>query len=446
MLRSLIRLYLAVIVVAGAAIVLVDVSSVRIFSERASEQARHSLSTYAFVLTDYLERHAGNQRAAALRALSKHDTEGFSLMTWQDVEQLLDARQLSELRASKIVLNMDTKHDSMPLPDDMIVHANPQEPTYLDIQIYAYGFIVLATLLAVGAWVHYHWRDLRALEAAARAFGAGKLSTRAPISSKSSIYELSRQFNEMAEQIEASILQQRDMMYGISHELKTPLARLEFGLALLASPDSPERQRERYDALHADVRELDDLVTELLTLCRFEQRASHKTPMRVAVGELLDSVADSVAHDVGNRGLTLSVSTQGAPQWHVCDPKLVARALLNLVRNSLRYAANTITLSATTDAHGALQLAVEDDGPGIPVEDRQRIFEPFYRPHSSRDRQTGGFGLGLAIVRRVALLHGGSVWLEHGELGGARFVMTLPALPGEEPQQSLTEEPVPAAA
>ncbi|WP_338927503.1 HAMP domain-containing protein (plasmid) [Mycetohabitans endofungorum] len=445
MLRSLIHLYLAVIVVAGAAIALVNVSFVRIFHERASEQARNSLTAYAFVLTDYLKRHAGDQRTAALRELSEHGTEGFSFMTWQDAERLLDARQLSELRAGRIVLSMDNKHYYMPLSDGMIVHANPEEPTNLDIQIYAYGFIALAMLLAVGAWIRYHWRDLRKLEAAARAFGAGKLSTRAQISSKSNIYALSRQFNEMAEQIEASILQQRDMMYGISHELKTPLARLEFGLALLASPDSPEHQRERHDALHADVRELNDLVTELLTLCRLEQLAPHKTPMCVAVDELLYSVAGSVAHDVGDRGLTLSVSTQGAPQRHVCDPKLVARALLNLVRNGLRYAGSNITLSATTDAHGALQLAVEDDGPGIPIEDRQRIFEPFYRPHSSRDRQTGGFGLGLAIVRRIALLHGGRVWLEQGALGGARFVMTLPALPSEEPQQSLTER-APAAA
>ncbi|MCG1040883.1 MULTISPECIES: ATP-binding protein [Burkholderiaceae] len=433
MLRSLIRLYLAIIVVAGAAITLVNVSFVRIFHERASEQARNSLTTYAFVLTDFLKRHAGDQRTAALRELSKHGNEGLSFMTWHDVERLLEARQSSELRAGKIALSMGTKHDDMPMPDGMVVHASPEEPPHLDLQIYAYGFIAFATLLAVWTWIHYHWRDLHKLEAAVRAFGAGKLSTRAQVSSKSNIYALSRQFNEMAEQIEASILQQRDMMYGISHELKTPLARLKFGLALLASPDSPERQRERHDALHADVRELDDLITELLTLCRLEQLAPHKTPTCVAVDELLYSVAGSVAHDVGDRGLTLSVSIQGSPQRYVCDPKLVARALLNLVRNGLRYANSNITLSATTDAHGALQLVVEDDGPGIPVEDRQRVFEPFYQPHSSRDLQTSGFGLGLAIVRRIALLHGGRVWLEQGALGGARFVMTLPALPGEEP-------------
>ncbi|MFM0092260.1 ATP-binding protein [Paraburkholderia sediminicola] len=238
-------------------------------------------------------------------------------------------------------------------------------------------------------------------------------------------------------------------MHGISHELKTPLARLEFGLALLESPESPDRQRERQVALRKDVRELDELVTELLTLSRLEQGDGHLVLMKVSVGELLDSVAASMSNDVADRSLTLSVSTAGmpaagvseagvpaghmpvarTPAYHVCDPKLVARALLNLLRNSTRYAQQAISLSAAAGAAGALVLIVEDDGPGIPLADRNRVFEPFHRLDCSRDRHTGGFGLGLAIVRRVALVHGGDVRLEEAASGGARFVITLPALP-----------------
>lgn len=110
----------------------------------------------------------------------------------------------------------------------------------------------------------------------------------------------------------------------------------------------------------------------------------------------------------------------------MCDPKLVARALLNLIRNGARYASRTVLLAAARDASGALVLSVDDDGPGIPAAERARVFEPFQRLDSSRDRQTGGFGLGLAIVRRVAQVHGGDVRLEDSPLGGARFVITLP--------------------
>ncbi|AAU46505.1 MULTISPECIES: two-component system sensor histidine kinase BprS [pseudomallei group] len=434
MLRSLVRLYLVVVVCASAAILFINTSFTRFFYERISSAARETLSTYAFVLNDYLERHPGASRQPALRELAKHGNEGFGFMSIDDARKLLSAEQQRDLDRGEIAISYDGKDYFMPLVDGTVLHARPDEPPSLDIQIYAYLTVALATLLAVALWIHYHWRDLRKLEAAARAFGDGRLSTRAELSRKSNIYELSQQFNDMAERIEASIQQQREMMHGISHELKTPLARLEFGLALLSSPDAPERMRERQAALRRDVRELDELVTELLTIGRLEQGERHLALMQVMVAELIDSVAASVAHEIADRRLTLDVSARGAPACHVCDAKLVARALLNLIRNGMRYASTTISLRASLGEAGALVLSVDDDGPGIAAADRDRVFEPFHRLDSSRDRQTGGFGLGLTIVRSVALAHGGDVRLDDTPLGGARFAITLPALeaPGRE--------------
>ncbi|MFM0499219.1 ATP-binding protein [Paraburkholderia caffeinilytica] len=468
MLRSLIRLYLIVVIGGGLAIVFINQSFTFLFYERGTEAERLADSAYSFVLDDYLQRHAGPQRAEALAQLQQHGRNGFALMTIDDVKPRVGERQWHELLEGKLVLNDDATSYYLPLSDGTVVHARRSEPANLDIQALAYAVLALATLISVIVWVHYHWRDLRKLEAAARAFGSGRLSTRAQLSKKSNIFELSQQFNEMARQIEASILHQREMMHGISHELKTPLARLEFGLALLESPESPDRRRERQLALRKDVRELDELVTELLTLSRLEQGEGHLVLMQVSVDELLDSVAASMSNDVADRSLMLSVSTAGVPPadaavgvpaarraaagmpatrmpeggtlaapmptarthaYHVCDPKLVARALLNLLRNSTRYAQQAISLSAAAGPAGALVLIVEDDGPGIPLADRDRVFEPFHRLDCSRDRHTGGFGLGLAIVRRVALVHGGDVRLEEAASGGARFVITLPTLP-----------------
>lgn len=471
MLRSLIRLYLIVVIGGGLAIAFVNTSFSQLFHERVTQTERGADRTYAFVLEDYLQRHAGPERAAALAELKKHGSDGFRLMTTDEVEPLVGKRQWRELRDGKLVLDYDTTNYFLPLPDGIVIYARRGDSTTVEIQALAYALLALATLLSVVVWVHYHWRDLRKLEAAARTFGSGALSTRVKLSSKSNIYDLSQQFNEMAQRIEASILHQREMMHGISHELKTPLARLEFGLALLQSPESPERQRERQLALCKDVRELDDLVTELLTLSRLEQGDGHLVLMQVSVGELLDSVAASMANDVADRSLTLSVSTAGVsaagsaagsavgtatarapvsrmpitrtPTYHVCDPKLVARALLNLLRNSTRYARQAISLSAAANAADALVLIVEDDGPGIPLAERGRVFEPFHRLDSSRDRHTGGFGLGLAIVRRVALVHGGDVRLEEAVSGGARFVITLPALPLPVPVKEPAKELAP---
>ncbi|NIE59597.1 MULTISPECIES: ATP-binding protein [unclassified Burkholderia] len=428
MLRPLIKLYLIVIVSCAASIMLIQYSFNRIFYERVAQAQRDSLTTYAFVLNDYLERHPGAQRALALRELAQHGNERFGFVTMADARSQLSGAPLRDLDAGRIAISYDRMHYYMPMADGSVLHASPIPPADLDIRIYAYGMVALATLFAVALWIHYHWRDIRRLQEAARAFGAGTLSTRVKLSGKSNIYELSQQFNDMAERIEASIKQQREMMHGISHELKTPLARLEFGLALLAEPDETGRMRERRDALRRDVRELDELVTELLTIGRLEQGASQLAPMEVVVDALIDSVAGNVANDIVDRGITLDVSALGAPATHVCDPKLVARALLNLIRNGARYASRTVLLAAERNASGALVLSVDDDGPGIPAAERARVFEPFQRLDSSRDRQTGGFGLGLAIVRRVAQVHGGDVRLEDSPLGGARFVITLPAL------------------
>ncbi|MGY4725781.1 ATP-binding protein [Burkholderia pyrrocinia] len=427
MLRPLIRLYLVVILFVAASIVFIQLSFDRIFYERVTQAQRDSLTTYSFVLNDYLERHPGGQRLLALRELAKHGNEGFGFLSMAAARAQLSGAPLRDLDAGRIAISYNGKDYYMTLADGSVLHARPVEASDLDIKIYAYLLLALATLFAVVLWIHYHWRDLRKLQEAARAFGAGALSTRVKLSGKSNIDELSKQFNDMAERIEASIKQQREMMHGISHELKTPLARLEFGLALLAEPDETDRMRERRDALRRDVRELDELVTELLTIGRLEQGASQLVPMEVVVDALIDSVAGNVANDIADRGIALDVSTLGTPATHVCDPKLVARALLNLIRNGARYASRKVLLAAAGDRSGALVLSVDDDGAGIPAAERARVFEPFQRLDSSRDRQTGGFGLGLAIVRRVALVHGGDVRLEDSPLGGARFVITLPA-------------------
>lgn len=432
MLRSLIKLYLLVVLGVGLSIALINHAFPLLFRERITEEVRESFQAFTFVLNDYVQRHPGAQRDAALAELRRQAGTRFELLTLEDLAPRLNPDQLNDLRAGKLVLlSMYTSDYIMPLPDGLVARSKFD---MLDsgIQALAYVVVALAMLFSVLFWVHYHWRDLRKLQDAARAFGAGRWSTRVQPSRKSNIYDLSRQFNEMARQIEDTLQQQRDLMHGISHELKTPLARLEFGLALLDSPQASERERERQLALRKDVRELDELVTELLTLSRLEQGAGQAVLTWVTVAELIDSVVADVAHDIAERALHLSVHVNGAPKQHVCDARLVARALLNLLRNSMRYARRAILLRAEAGAAGALRLSVEDDGPGIPPDARVRVFEPFYRQDASRDRHTGGFGLGLSIVRRVALVHGGDVVLEESTSGGARFVITLPAAVAHE--------------
>ncbi|EHP42250.1 transmembrane sensor histidine kinase transcription regulator protein [Cupriavidus basilensis OR16] len=439
MVRSLLKLYLLVILAAAAAVTAINTTFIPLFHEHFTATERENRRGYAFTLSQYLGPQRGKDRDAALSILQEQAREKFDLVDAASLTHL-DAQQLADLAAGKLVLGYDAKDYYLPLRDGQILHALSEEEDHTNISVLAYALIALATLLSIIAWVWYHWRDLDKLQQAARDFGGGKLSTRANLPRRSNIAALATQFNEMAEQIEASIVHQREMMHGISHELKTPIARLEFGIALLQSAGTGDaeraRQALRLEDLRRDVRELDELVTELLTLGQLEQGAAPMMLMRVSVSELIDSVAASLADEVADNKLTLSVHVTGPRPHHVCDPRLVARALLNLCRNATRYARSAIHLRAETDAAGRLRLTVEDDGPGIAPEERARIFEPFHRPDSSRNRHTGGFGLGLAIVRRIALLHGGQVGLDSGSEGGARFVIALPpmderAMPGK---------------
>ncbi|MCK4155376.1 ATP-binding protein [Ralstonia pseudosolanacearum] len=428
MLRSLLKLSLMVLVAGSIAILVLNWSAGWLFHDAITQGQREARKGYVFVLRAYLDRFPGASRAAAIQRLNDNAVELFDVVDPGTVADL-SAGQRRDLADGKLVVMTNRTDYYLPLRDGTVLHARFEDTGYIAIKVIAFGLVAIATLLPILFWSWLLWRDLRALEEAARGFGGGMLSTRAHLRRGSNVHALARQFNDMAERIQGSIQHQREMMNGISHELKTPIARLEFGIALLQSPVPEDQRKARFDALRSDVRELDELVTELLALSRLEQGATHLVLMRVTVGEWLDSVVANIADDVADRQLTLAVHADFAPAHHVCDPRLVARALLNLIRNAMRYARQAITVRAEAGTYGSLCLTVEDDGPGIPAAERARVFEPFYRLDASRDRHTGGFGLGLAIVRRIALVHGGEVRLDTGGSGGARFVLLLPAMP-----------------
>jgi two-component system OmpR family sensor kinase len=226
--------------------------------------------------------------------------------------------------------------------------------------------------------------------------------------------------NAMAERIQGLLESQKTLLHSVSHELRTPIARLEFAMELLAARAEDPQQAKRIAAMEGDLAELNALVNELLSMSKLDnaqepQRALFEVePMlRECSGSLHPRPAELVL-DLGQKLGSLDG-----------DRRLLARAVGNLLRNAQKYAARQVKLAA--HRHGGLvEIAVEDDGPGIPEDERERIFEPFYRLDRSRDRATGGFGLGLSIARKAVVLHGGSLSVERSALGGARFVIRVP--------------------
>ncbi|WP_408611916.1 ATP-binding protein [Chitiniphilus purpureus] len=278
---------------------------------------------------------------------------------------------------------------------------------------------VFALLLFV--WVRPHWRELQSLRLAAQRFGEGDLSARTTVSRRSSVRELALQFNVMASRIESLIASRRDLTNAVSHELRTPMARLSFELDKARTLDHPAQWRTLADQMRQDLTELEALVSELLSFARLEQTSSHYVMEEVDTEDWLQSVIGMVTLEAEARGV-VCVLHPDHPAWVELQPRQMARALINVVRNAIHHAQGRVEVRLVGYGDG-FELRIDDDGPGIAPAERERVFDPFVRLDESRSRATGGFGLGLAIVRQIVKSHQGQVWIEDSPLGGARFLI-----------------------
>ncbi|EGQ5283183.1 two-component system sensor histidine kinase RstB [Enterobacter hormaechei] len=279
------------------------------------------------------------------------------------------------------------------------------------------GFIAISLAFPVFIWMRPHWQDMLKLESAAQRFGEGHLTERIHFDSGSSFDRLGIAFNQMADNINALIASKKQLIDGIAHELRTPLVRLRYRLEMSENLTSEESQ-----ALNRDIGQLEALIEELLTYARLDRP---QTELHLSTPDLpvwLQTHIDDV-QSVNPQRKLLTAITPGA--YGALDMRLMERVLDNLMNNAMRYSESTLRIGLDLQGSQAI-LCVEDDGPGIEPAEREKVFEPFVRLDPSRDRATGGCGLGLAIVRSIAQAMGGSVRCEASELGGARFVFSWP--------------------
>ncbi len=285
----------------------------------------------------------------------------------------------------------------------------------LDLVLLA--FIAISLAFPVFIWMRPHWQDMLRLEAAAQRFGDGHLTERIHFDSASSFERLGVAFNQMADNINALIASKKQLIDGIAHELRTPLVRLRYRLEMSENLTAAESQ-----ALNRDIGQLEALIEELLTYARLDRPQNELKLTTPDLPAWLRSYVEDVQSVNPQR--TLLIDSMGG-DYGALDMRLMERVLDNLVNNALRYSDNTLRISLHLSGNRAT-LSVEDDGPGIAPEARQRVFEPFVRLDPSRDRATGGCGLGLAIVHSIAQALGGDVSCEASDLGGARFCFIWP--------------------
>jgi signal transduction histidine kinase len=269
---------------------------------------------------------------------------------------------------------------------------------------------ILAAAILLCYWLAYHLTSpVRALQKAVERFGRGDLSARVGSSDrKDELGQLARTFDRMAERIGTLLAAERRLLLDISHELRSPLARLGVAVELARTGEDKEVQAA-LDRIQKESDRLNSLVGQLLQVTRAEGDPASLRRNPIRLDELVQQLVEESGIEAAARGCALEYRVQ-EPATVEGDPELLRRAGGNVLREALRHSPQQMPVEVSvTRRNGLVKVEVRDHGAGVPEEALPRLFDPFYRVESDRDRSSGGAGLGLSIARRAIELHKGSI-------------------------------------
>jgi signal transduction histidine kinase len=312
--------------------------------------------------------------------------------------------------------------------------------TFFFLQPQHLWIIGLVALLCYG-FAYHLTSPVRRLRSVLERFGQGDLSARAAISRKDELGQLATSFNQMADRIQTLLAAERRLLLDISHELRSPLARLGVAVELARSGEDRDHMLDR---IQKEADRLNELVAELLQVTRVEGDPSLHKSESVPLDELLaDIVYDSLL-EAKSKDCTLLLKAPLAVTLPG-DEELIRRAVENVIRNAIRYAPASSPIDIELKKSGDMaEICVRDYGPGVPAEALPRIFDPFYRVDSDRNRVSGGLGLGLAIARRSVELHKGKLTARNAT-PGLQVSIELPLATETRKVEQKTPTPVSAA-
>lgn len=311
-----------------------------------------------------------------------------------------------------------------------------QQSSGVDFQHYSFnrGNIIFrfAAAILIGGFICYLLslyllRPIRILQRAARKLGQGEFQTRVRAllgNRKDEIGELAQDFDEMAARLESLVHSKQQLLQDISHELRSPLARLSVALEI-ARDKSPAVEKE-LTRIAYETDKLNELIRQILSLASLDASQNDITFEEMDIVELVQSIVSDANYEMQHHVTPISLMTPTAC-YAAVSYTLLRSAIENIVRNALRYTSEDQPIQITLlPKEEDIYISIKDSGPGIPDEKLSQVFDPFFRVDDSRTQRTGGFGLGLAIAKRAILLHKGHIYAKNLSQGGLEVVLTFP--------------------
>ena len=278
----------------------------------------------------------------------------------------------------------------------------------------------------------YLTKPLRSLRMAAKLLAAGKLNTRVGHflgHNNDEIAELSHEFDGMAERLETLITSKQRLLQDISHELRSPLARIQVAIEL-ARKKSNNLAENEFQRMELECSRLNTLIGEIIYFARLDKSTNTLKKVRVDLHLLIESIVNDANFEFSKQAPRVLISTL-QPCRLKLDERLIHRAIENILRNALRYSNPTqqvIISLHVSESNKTIEIDIKDKGPGVPNDQLTKIFEPFYRVDKARVKRTGGYGLGLAIAQQAVQMHEGSIVAKNLEEGGLLVKIILPRL------------------
>ncbi|TXD96180.1 HAMP domain-containing protein [Psychrobacter frigidicola] len=352
----------------------------------------------------------------------------------------LDSDQLSRLRRDEVVILFQDTSTSQSnstiriiVPSeisDMAILMGPVSlfnwfPLNLIISMVLISMFLIS--LGVYALIFPLERKLQLIQIGVNEVSKGNLDSQVQVIGQDEIARLSATFNAMTSHIKRLIESQRELTRAVSHELRTPVARIRFAVDMLADTEDEDSRFTQRDFIDEDIEALNSLIDEILTYAKLEEGSPKLDLEPVNFKELIEQIVRET--NALGKDIKIVGNPPSSKVTAVADRRYLHRVIQNLAGNALRYAETTIIISAGVKKGNAF-VCVEDDGHGIAESDREKVFIPFSRLDDSRTRASGGYGLGLSIVSRIAFWFNGSMKVDESpELNGARFTMTWPVKP-----------------